>query len=101
MTVGLFLSNLIMVLFFILNFNRLPPQIPLFYSKSWGENQLADLFMIALLPFFLNFFFFLNNFIYNKFFAENILVKKIIDYLNIFLMIIIPIIFLRIIFLVI
>jgi len=96
----LFLSNLIMTLFFILNFNRLPPQIPLFYSKTWGENQLADLFMIFLLPFFLNLFFFLNNFIYANFFSENILVKKIVDYLNIFLMIIIPIIFLRIIFLV-
>jgi len=101
MIIGLFLSNLIMVLFFVFNFNYLPPQIPLFYSKSWGENQLADLFMIALLPFFLNLLFFLNNFIYNNFFFGNILVKKIIDYLNIFLMIIIPIIFLRIIFLVI
>ena len=100
MIIGLFLSNLIMVLFFVFNFNHLPPQIPLFYSKSWGENQLADLFMIALLPFFLNLFFFLNNFIYTKFFSENILVKKMVDYLNIFLMIIIPIIFLRIIFLV-
>jgi len=89
-----------MVLFFFFNFNRLPPQIPLFYSKSWGENQLADLFMIILLPFFLNLFFFLNNFIYVKLFPDNVLVKKIINYLNIFLIIIIPIIFLRIIFLV-
>jgi len=101
MIIGLFFSNLIMILVFVLNFNHLPPQIPLFYSRPWGEEQLADLFMIVILPLILNLFFFFNQFIYKRLFYENLLVKKIFDFLNIFLLIIIPVIFLRIIFLVI
>jgi len=89
-----------MILTFILKFSYLPPQIPLFYSKLWGEEQLADLWMIFFLPLFLNSFFFLNNFIYKKFFPNNLLVKKIVDGTNIFLIVIIPLVFLRIIFLI-
>jgi hypothetical protein len=96
----LFFANFLMLGVFILKFNHLPPQIPLFYSRRFGEEQLADLWMIVFLPFFLNFFFFINNFFYKKFFFGNFLVKKIVDYVNLFLIIIIPIIFLRIIFLI-
>jgi len=100
MTGPLFFANLLMLFVFVLKFKNLPPQIPLFYSRRFGEDQLGDLWMIVLLPFFLNLFFFLNNFFYKKFFLNNLLVKKIADYVNLFLIIIIPIIFLRIIFLV-
>lgn len=100
MLISLFIANLIMILTFILKFRYLPPQIPLFYSKLWGEEQVADLWMIFLLLFFLNLFFFLNIFIYKKFFYNNILVKKIVYGINIFLIIIVPLIFLRIIFLI-
>jgi len=100
MTISLFFANLLMLFIFILKLNRLPPQIPLFYSHLFGEDQLGDLWMIFILPFFLNFFFFLNNLFYKKFFCDNLLVKKIVDYVNLFLIIIIPLIFLRIIFLV-
>ena len=96
----LFFANFLMLGVFILKFNHLPPQITLFYSRRFSEEQLADLWMIVFLPFFLNFFFFINNFFYKKFFFGNFLVKKIVDYVNLFFIIIIPIIFLRIIFLI-
>jgi len=96
----LFFANLLMFLIFILKFPHLPPQVPLFYSRRFGEEQLGDLWMIVFLPSFLNFFFFINNFFYRKFFFGNLFVKKIVDYVNLFLLIIIPLIFLRIIFLV-
>jgi len=96
----LLFSNVLMITIFILKLNSLPPEIPFFYSRRFGEDQLGDLWIIFLLPFFLNLFFFINNFFYKNLFFGNFLVKKIVDYLNLFLIIIIPLIFLRIIFLV-
>lgn len=96
----LVLSNVAMILVFILRFNTLPPQIPLFYSRPAGEEQLADLWMIFILPFLLNFFYFFNQYVEQKFFSDNSLIRKIFYYFNIALMIIITFIFIRIIFLV-
>jgi len=91
-------SNLLMVGLFVLKINSLPPQIPLFYSKLIGESQLADLWMIIILPIILDLFFYLNNYIYTRFFSGNEFVKKVINYLNLFLIITITLIFVRIIF---
>lgn len=96
----LIIANIMMVGGFILRFNQLPPQIPLFYSKQWGEDQLVDLWFIFLLPLILILIFYFNNFVYDKYFSNNILVKKIIYYLNLFIIIIITFIFLKIIILV-
>jgi len=95
----LFATGLI-ILIFIIRLPYLPPQIPLFYSKSWGEDQLVDSWMIFILPLLMNGLFFINQFFYKKFFLENNFVKKIIDYLNLFVIISITLIFLKIIFLV-
>ena len=93
-------SNVIMIGLFVLRFSTLPPQIPLFYSKPWGEDQLADSWMIFLLPIILDLLFVLNNFIYKKFFPENAFVKKVMNFLNGFLIISITLIFIKIIFLI-
>ncbi len=95
----LFVTNTIMILFFIFRFSSLPPQIPLFYSKPWGEDQLADSWLILILPLTMNFLFFINLYFYKKFFLENNFIKKIIDYLNLFIIISITLIFIKIIFL--
>lgn len=89
-----------MILIFGLKFNKLPPQIPLFYSAPWGKNQLAELWMIGFLPIIVNGFFFINIWIKKRFFAENDFVKKAIEYVNIFLIICITLIFIKIILLV-
>ncbi len=92
-------GNLLMLTVFILRFSHLPPQIPLFYSMPWGEQQLVDIWTILLLPFFLNVLFFFNDFVYRRFFPENPLVKKIIDILNVLLSVSLTLIFVKIILL--
>lgn len=84
----------------IWKFSTLPPNLPLFYSRPWGEDQLVDWWMIFLLPLIMNGFFFLNFFIYKKFFKENLFIRKILDYFNIFLIISLTLVFIKIIFLV-
>jgi len=93
-------ANIIMALAIILNLNHLPPQIPLFYSKPPGEDQLADTWMIILLPLILNGIILLNNFFVKKFFSKDEIVKKIFYYLNFFFIIAITFIFIKIVFLV-
>ena len=93
-------GNAIMILIFGLKFNKLPPQIPLFYSAPWGKNQLAELWMIAFLPIIVNGLFFINIWIKKRFFAENDFIKKATEYVNIFLIICITLIFIKIILLV-
>jgi hypothetical protein len=93
-------GNLLMLATFLIRINTLPPQIPLFYSLPWGENQLADTWWIFILPICLNLLFFLNNYLYKKFFSDNELVKKIFYYLNLFLIVSFTLIFIKIIFLI-
>lgn len=92
-------GNVLMLAVFAIRFTHLPPQIPLFYSMPWGERQLADTWLILMLPIFLNLLFFTNNFIYRRFFPENLLVRKIIDVLNLLLSVSFTLIFVKIILL--
>ena len=93
-------ANVVMVLTFILKFSSLPPQLPLFYSRAWGETQLTDTWLIFLLPLLLNFLYFANNYLYKRFFFGNDLIKKIFDYFNVLLAVGFTFIFVKIIFLV-
>ena len=93
-------ADALMIITFLLRFNRLPPQSPLFYSRLWGEDQLADTWLIFLLPIFLNLLFFINNYIIKKIYSDNEFIKKIFYYLNIFLIFGFTLIFIKIIFLV-
>lgn len=96
----LIFGNIIMIGFFIFRFNFLPPQIPLFYSRSLGESQLADTWMIFLLPFILNILYIVNNYFEKKISLENNLIKKVFKYLNLFLITAFTLIFIKIIFLI-
>jgi hypothetical protein len=93
-------SNLFMMAIFIWRLGNLPPQLPLFYSRPWGEEQLADSWMILLLPAILDIFFFFNRYLQKKFFPDNQLVIKIIYCLNMTLIISFTLIFIKIIFLI-
>lgn len=95
----LIIGNLVMIVVFLLKLNFLPPQIPLFYNLT-GEKQIADTWMIFILPFLLNIFFILNNYLLKKYFLNHQLVKSIFDYLFLFFLIGFTLIFLKIIFLV-
>jgi hypothetical protein len=89
-----------MIVSFILRFNSLPPQIPLFYSLAWGEEQLADLGMIFLLPILMDSCLLINHYLGKKYFSSHPFVLKIFYYVNIFLVIVFTAIFLKIIFLI-
>lgn len=98
--IELILANIIMILFLAFKINRLPPQIPLFYNRIWGEDQLADNWLIFIIPFFMTFFVSFNNYFVKTFFNENQLIKKIIFYFNLFIIVASTLIFVKIIILI-
>lgn len=93
-------ANILMGITFTLKLNTLPPQIPLFYSRPWGESQLADTWMIFLIPLVLNLLYMTNGYLYKKIFFGNDLIKRIFSYLNLLLIVGFTFIFVRIILLV-
>lgn len=93
-------SNIVMIGALLLRLNHLPPQIPLFFSKPWGEDQLVDTWMILILPVLLDILYFSNLSLCKLYFQENEFVKKIVQYLNIFLMVTFTLIFIKIVTLV-
>lgn len=97
---GLIAANLLMLAVLVLKFSNLPPQIPLFYSKAVGEDQLADTWLILILPFFMNFLYFLNIFLNKKLFESDEIVKKVFNYLDIFIIVSFTFIFAKIVLLV-
>lgn len=58
---------------------KLPPQVPLFYSKPWGEQQLASPFFLAL-PILICLFFLVISSILNQLLNDYPFVKKILTY---------------------
>ena len=89
-----------MAALFVFKYSSLPPQIPLLYSKQIGEDQLAEWWMIFIIPILLNVFIFVNDFCSKKFFPENIYVKQLLYYVNYTLIICFTFIFLKILFLI-
>lgn len=100
MTNILMISNFIIIFLFFLKLKSLPPEIPLFYSRPEGELQITEIWMIFLLPILANSFFYLNNYFLDKFFKNDLVIKKIFFYLNIFIIISFSLIFIKIIFLI-
>lgn len=47
-----------------------PPEIPLYYSRVWGENQIATKWALLLLPLLMNIAFFVTNWFIHKKFTE-------------------------------
>ena len=98
MIIAIIVADLLMTGAFIYRFPHLPPQIPLFYSRAWGDDQLADIWLILILPFLLHFFVIINGYIYKKFFAPDQLFAKIVAVINWSIVIVITCIFLKIVF---
>jgi len=97
---SLLLGNLVMILSFLFKAKSIPPQIPLFYSRPWGQDQIADRWLLIIIPLLMNFFYFLNIAIRKKFFPKEEFLKKVVSYLNVSLIILFSAIFLKIIFIV-
>ena len=94
------IAIIVEVICFAFNVNRLPPQIPIFYSSLVGDEQIGDFYMIFLLPLLSIIFVNLNNYIFFKYFRDNVFVERLIYVQNIAITLIFTFIFLRIIFLV-
>ncbi len=77
-------SSMAMIAMFMFRYPSLPPQIPLFFSRPWGEDQLVLSWLILILPILMNIFYFVNLFVYRRFFFDNKFVEKVFYYLNIF-----------------
>ncbi|NTU46627.1 hypothetical protein HGA88_03290 [Candidatus Roizmanbacteria bacterium] len=91
-------ADLLMAFAFVMRFSHLPPQIPLFYSRAWGEDQLGDMWFLFLPVLFLHVFVFLNTAIFQRFFLVDPLIKKINIGLNWLFLIACLFAFLKIIF---
>lgn len=90
-------GNFVMAVLTALRWQNLPPQIPLFLSKPWGEEQLADRWMLIIFPICVNGIWFLNWFIAKQFFQQNHFAQKIIHIASISQMVIFIAIFVKII----
>lgn len=47
-----------------------PPEIPLYYSRIWGESQIATKWALLLLPFLMNMAYYITNWFMHKRFTE-------------------------------
>lgn len=93
-------GNLLILGLSIWKFGSLPPQLPLYYSRPWGEDQLVDWWMLFSLPVIMNILSFFNLFFVNKFFPNNEFVSKIVHYFNVALTLTLTTVFIKILFLV-
>lgn len=95
-----FISLGLLLIFFIFRFSHFPPQIPLYYSKPDGEEQIADSFMIFLPPLLSFLTININIYILKKYFNNNLFINSLIYWVNLFIILLTDFIFLKILFLI-
>jgi uncharacterized membrane protein len=66
------------VLVLAISWNKLPPQVPFYYSLPWGEDQLTNPLDLWLIPGSI-FIVILVNFLFHKLFREEALLKQIAE----------------------
>ena len=92
--------DIIMAAAFAWAFRSLPEQIPFFYSKPWGESQIADKWYIFLLPLLMHVIFFINDASRKKFFSDDVTIQRLMKYVNLFFIIAFTCVYLKILYLV-
>lgn len=93
-------ADVLMLGLFALKFNVFPQQIPLLYSRPWGEPQIVEFWYIMLIPVLMHLFYFFNLFIAKKYFHSEELFQKLFMAANISIIVAFTGVFLKIIFLV-
>ena len=93
-------ADILMAAVFAWRYIFLPEQIPLLYSRPWGESQIVDFYYIILLPILMHAFFFFNSAISKKYFSSEEIFLKLFRFANIFIIIVFTGIFLKILLLV-
>lgn len=69
--------DIFMAALFAWKYQYFPEQIPLFYSRPWGEPQIVDYWYIALLPILMHLFYLANNVLSKRFFPNQKTPQKI------------------------
>jgi hypothetical protein len=81
----IFVSMLaVSILVLLFNWSKLPPQVPLYYSLPWGEQQLAAPWELSILPTFAVSIFLTNLFLSYLLVRDNDLILKILLYTSLF-----------------
>ncbi len=70
---SLFLTLILIVVFW----SRIPPQVPLFYSKPWGEPQLAANFLLGL-PLLLSLLLLITNSLVAQLLSDYVFIRKVL-----------------------
>jgi hypothetical protein len=98
MLYALVVCDILMALAFVFKMSHLPPQIPLYYSRPFGEDQLGEVWQIFLLPVLMHLILFFNLSFYNRFFLPDQFIKRILTFVNWFTILAFTLIFIKIIF---
>ncbi len=69
---------LLCVILLIWRLPNLPSQVPLWYAKPWGNDQLAHPFWLAILPATILMFYVLNLFVSAKFCAKHLIFTQLL-----------------------
>lgn len=64
----------------IFSYAKLPPQIPLFFSRPWGEQQLVQPLLIIILPIFSLVFLIINSLIASMFLDKEKFLSQILTF---------------------
>jgi hypothetical protein len=100
MIIAVIVADIIMAATYFFLSAQLPPQIPLFYARPWGEDQLADLWLIIVLPILMHVFIIGNKLSVRFLFKNDDLIRKTFAFADWFYIIVFTVIFIRILFLV-
>lgn len=100
MILTLIISNILVVAIFLLNINRMPPELPLYYSRPPGEAQIAPWWMLFSLPLIMNGFVVVNGYLARRVFKNNPLIGQTFRVFTIGAIVALTLVFLKIILLI-
>lgn len=100
MILAIVIADVLMLTAFVWFYSKLPPQIPLLYSQSWGDMQLVPLWMIVLIPVLMHAFLILNHTMKRVLFREKESIQMIFPITSWFILVCFTLIFIRILLLV-
>jgi len=83
-------------LLLVLLYKYIPPQIPLFFSQPWGDDQLVDKIYICLIPATLLLVFIVNIFLSSLFFQKEKLLSRIIIFTTTLIFVLLTVTFIKI-----
>lgn len=72
--------NIVLILIIIAFFFRLPPQIPLFYSRPWGTSQLASSYFLIVIVALSLLVLIINTLLASAFYARERLISSVITW---------------------